>query len=196
VLSNGERYQCASHVNGGDHACKVKVSVPRERAERIILECVQTQLFDPALLAELEKKFKAAGAPVIDYAARFRVLEAQEKNIIDAIAATGHSPAMLERLTEIEAKRSRMTAACTLRRLCKPLARPRRAASAESGADPEQLAAGGEAAHAAMRDVFPKGIDLEVHPSGRFLWQCWRPTGSAPCFMMNGGPTCWRPSSQ
>lgn len=37
ALSNGTRYQCASHHDGGDAACSLSHSVPRDRIERVFM---------------------------------------------------------------------------------------------------------------------------------------------------------------
>jgi hypothetical protein len=44
--------------------------VPRERAARLIKNCVRSHLFDPGFLAEREKLHRGAQAPVVDYSAR------------------------------------------------------------------------------------------------------------------------------
>jgi hypothetical protein len=56
VLSNGTRYSCATHHNGGESACAVSVSVPRGRVESIILECIEGDLLNPDRLAEIERR--------------------------------------------------------------------------------------------------------------------------------------------
>lgn len=38
ALSNGTRYQCASHHDGGNDACSVSLSVPREQIERVFMD--------------------------------------------------------------------------------------------------------------------------------------------------------------
>ncbi len=47
ALSNGTRYQCSSHHEGGDAACNVSLSVPRARVESVIMECVETGFTGP-----------------------------------------------------------------------------------------------------------------------------------------------------
>ena len=59
VLSNGTRYQCATHVNGD--ACSVALSVPRARVESVIMECVQTDLLNPRKLAAAEQSLLVSG---------------------------------------------------------------------------------------------------------------------------------------
>ncbi len=49
--------------------------MPRERAERLIKNCVRSHLFDPGFLAEMEKLHRGAQAPVVDYSARLATLD-------------------------------------------------------------------------------------------------------------------------
>jgi site-specific DNA recombinase len=46
VLTNAVRYQCASHHYGGDAACSIGLSIPRERVETKVLECVESDLLN------------------------------------------------------------------------------------------------------------------------------------------------------
>ena len=55
VLASGVRYHCASHVNGGDAACKVILSVPRYRVEKLILDFTEHEL--PRILTEAEARY-------------------------------------------------------------------------------------------------------------------------------------------
>lgn len=41
IMADGRRYKCSSHTNGGQHACKNDIPVPRELAEAKILAGVQ-----------------------------------------------------------------------------------------------------------------------------------------------------------
>lgn len=90
ALSNGVRYQCSSHHDGGESACGVSLSVPRERVERIILDCVENRLLDPAQLAQAEERYRAATSSiVIDYGPKIVELERQRANLVDAITTGG-----------------------------------------------------------------------------------------------------------
>jgi hypothetical protein len=81
VLSNGLRYQCASHTNGGDAACAISLSVPKERAERIILGFAEREA--PTILAALDRYSEVHAST--DYRPRIAVLEREIANLTDAI---------------------------------------------------------------------------------------------------------------
>ena len=73
VLSNGTRYQCATHVNGD--ACSVALSVPRARVESVIMECVQTDLLNPRKLAAAEQSLRSAATGItVDHGPRIAEL--------------------------------------------------------------------------------------------------------------------------
>jgi site-specific DNA recombinase len=55
ALSNATRYQCSSHHEGGEHACAISLSVPRDRIEQVMLDCAHTELLDPVKLAALRR---------------------------------------------------------------------------------------------------------------------------------------------
>ncbi len=59
ALTNKTRYQCSSHHEGGDGACSVGLSVPRDRAQRIILGFTAAEL--PKFLTEIEARYEAPG---------------------------------------------------------------------------------------------------------------------------------------
>ena len=108
ILSNGTRYQCASHVNGGNDACKVSISVTRERAERLIKNCVRTHLFHPDILAQMEKLYSGAQAPAVDCSARLATLDQQERNLTAAIKDGGDIPALLAALKDVQTERAKL----------------------------------------------------------------------------------------
>jgi hypothetical protein len=89
ALSNGTRYQCSSHHEGGNSACDVSLSLPRERAERYILNCVETSLLDPKRVAEFEARYLSSRPPTVDYRPRIVELERQIKNFVKMIGAGG-----------------------------------------------------------------------------------------------------------
>ena len=171
VLSNGQRYQCATHVNGD--ACEVSLSLPRDRAERIIIDCVETELLDPAKLSELEARYRtAASRPAVDHSQRIAELASEVQNITDAIAKGLLSDALATRLQAAEAERSRLQAvqAATSgeHRKMPWLPVEKRAALMK-----QRLAKGGDIARGVLREVFPESIWLQPDSSGRFLWACF-----------------------
>lgn len=50
TLGNGERYQCASHVNGG--ACSNTISVSKALVESRVLDQIRKDLRDPDVVRE------------------------------------------------------------------------------------------------------------------------------------------------
>jgi site-specific DNA recombinase len=110
VLSNGHRYQCASHLNGD--ACAANLSVPRDRAERRILDSIEVDLFNPARLADLERRYRAGEtrAPV-DHSQRIGELNQEIRNVSDAIAMGLLSDALAARLRRAESERGRLIVA-------------------------------------------------------------------------------------
>jgi site-specific DNA recombinase len=113
ALSNGTRYQCSSHHEGGNAACSVSLSVPRARVESVIMECVETDLLDPKRLKEIEQRYRAtaASAIVVDHGPRIAELDREIRNIGDAIAKWLVSAALAARLQAAEAERGRLMAA-------------------------------------------------------------------------------------
>ncbi len=168
VLSNGTRYQCATHVNGD--ACDVTLTLPRERAERIILECVEVDLLDPAKLKELETRYAVTvPRPLSDNSRRIAELDLAIRNIGDAIAQGLVSEAMATRLREAEQERTHLIEA-----RAKPPVAPRKPSAPtleRRVADMRnRLAQGGDVAREVLRELLPDGVWLEADSSGRFLW--------------------------
>ena len=87
ILSNQERYQCTSHVNG--RACENTLSVRRSIVESRILDTLKSDLLDPRVMAEVEKRvlveIKRQAAPA-DNSTRIRELEAEIGSLTDANA--------------------------------------------------------------------------------------------------------------
>ena len=167
VLSNGNRYQCATHVNGD--ACAVNLSLPRDRAERRILDSIEVDLFNPARLADLEQRYHAGAMRVpVDHSRRISELEQEIKNVGDAIAKGLLSDALAARLRSAETERGRLIVA----QGAKPETRKQPPESVERRVEAmrERLGKGGEIARCALRELFPRAIWLEPDQSGRFLW--------------------------
>ena len=170
ALSNATRYQCSSHHEGGDHACAVTLSVPRERIEHVMLDCAQKELLDPMKLAEIEAWHVAHRPATVDYRPRIAELETQVANYVKALGAGADG--MGDLIASLKAARGELD------RL-KAIASLPRAAQQKTAGEPvekraarirDRLAAGGELAQAAMRELFPTSIWLERDASGRFLW--------------------------
>ncbi len=164
----GYRYQCASHVNGGKDACSVSLSVPRERVEGAIIECVYTDLLKPGRLLELEKRFDSATAIRVDHSARIAELEKQEHRLAAAIAEGGDMAALVGALKKVQAEREGLHRAAAAPR---PAAK-QRTETVEQRIERMQarLAEGGEVARAALAELFPTAIRLTPDVSGWYLW--------------------------
>jgi site-specific DNA recombinase len=169
ALSNAKRYQCSSHHEGGNHACEVTLSVPRDRIENVMLECAHSELLDPVKLAEIEA-WHVAHRPVTDYRPRIAELEATVANYVKALGAGADGLGdLVAALKAARGELDRLKAVASLPRAAhqKTTSEPvqKRAARVR-----DRLAAGGELAQAAMRELFPDAIWLEADASGRFLW--------------------------
>ncbi|HXW74241.1 MAG TPA: zinc ribbon domain-containing protein, partial [Steroidobacteraceae bacterium] len=162
VLSNGARYQCASHHEGGKAACDVSLSLRRDLAERIILDCVETDLLDPAKLSALEARLRAVvSRPAPNYDKRIAELTREIENLADAIAKVGLSEALAERLKVAERERSHMIAAQGAGR-SEPRALPQATIEHRVAIMRQRLAGGGEAARQALREIFPQALVITI----------------------------------
>ena len=169
VLSNGTRYQCASHVNGGDSACSMSLSVPRERAEQRIIEGLDYVL-DAERLTKLEEMFADAQrglAITLDHSARLAQLEEEIRNVGDAIAKGLVSDALAARLKAAEAERARLLAAQS-----KPVSGPRRITPATLEKRVEmmrrRLREGGDVSRSALRELL-RGEPIYLEAAGGHL---------------------------
>jgi site-specific DNA recombinase len=169
TLRNGSCYQCVRHQDGGEHACALKLMVPRERVEHRILSCIETDLLNPARLAELEARYRAEAAKPVDHSQRIATLESEIQNLTNAIAKGLLSDALAARLQAAEAEKGRLVAA---QEIAGSARRKLPSGSIERRAEQmrEQLAKGGEVARHVLRDIFPDSIWLTPDDSGRFLW--------------------------
>jgi site-specific DNA recombinase len=167
VLSNGARYQCASHTNGGDGACDVSLSLLKDRAEQIILDFVSAEL--PTILEAVEARYRQPEHSV-DRSAEVGELEKQRERLVAAIKAGGELEVLVAELKVTEVKLANIKLADVI-----PVA-PAHLVSR----DPmerrvermrAQLARGGEIAQGVLRDLFPTGFWLYPDPDGkRRLW--------------------------
>jgi hypothetical protein len=167
VLSNGSRYQCASHTNGGDSACSISLSLLKDRAEQIILDFTEREL--PGILAAVEERYRQPEQPV-DCSAQIGELEKQKGRLVAAIKAGGELDVLVAELKATEAKLGKLRTLVLM-----PAALPhivarepmeRRLARMRA-----QLRQGGEIAHGVLLELFPGGFWLYPDPNGgRYLW--------------------------
>jgi hypothetical protein len=144
--------------------------VPRVRVENAIIECVETELFNPARLSELEARYAAATHSLpVDHSARIAELDREIARIVEAIAGGLISDALATRLNAAEAERTRLVAAS---RPKGPAPRTAAIVAPEKRIEAmrTRLAQGGDVARAVLRDLFPNSIWLEPDSSGRYLW--------------------------
>lgn len=171
-MTNRTRYQCSSHHNGGDAACRVGLSVLRDRLEERVINYIERDLLVPGRLAELERRLRSATSIGVDYAPRIAEIVAREKNLAAAIAAGGDMSALVAALKAAQSERER-------------LERMERTASAMATGLPipsvvsyesrvlelkEKIAEGGDVAREAVAEITGGRIQLDVDDSGRFFW--------------------------
>jgi len=171
ALSNGTRYQCSSHHEGGPAACSVSLSVPRTRVEAVVIDCVENVLLDTARLLEIEQRYRASVATgiVVDHGPRIAELASEIRNISDAIAKGLLSDALAARLQAAEAEQGRLLAA----RIKPPPAPPMLSAEGVERRRIDvlgKIAQGGDIARNILAEIFPNAIQLEPDESGRYLW--------------------------
>ena len=115
VLSNGSRYQCASHVNG--RACTNRISVKRDLVEDRIVDTIRADLSDPEIIAEIEKLVRQAvrSKPQSASKSKERITELRREvaNLTDAIAQglLRGSNSIAQRLVAAEAELQRLKSA-------------------------------------------------------------------------------------
>ena len=165
ALSNKTRYQCSSHHEGGDGACSVGLSVPRDRAERIILGFTAAEL--PKLLSEIEARYESHRPVPADHRPRIAELERRIANFVKAIGDGLFSPEVDATLKAARAELAQLKAATPTQ-----VRAQREAESIERRVARmrDRLAEGGEIARETLRELFPSGIWLEPDHERRFLW--------------------------
>ena len=164
ALSNKTRYQCSSHHEGGDGACSVSLSVPRDRAERIILDFTSAEL--PKFLSEIEARYESRRVVAVDHKARIAELDQKIANFVKAIGEGLRDPELDAALKAARTEPEQLSAVAPMRSERKAESIEHRVARMR-----KRLAEGGEIARETLRELFPKGIWLEPDPfGGRFLW--------------------------
>jgi site-specific DNA recombinase len=167
AMSNGERYQCSSHHNGGTHACDVSLSVPRDRIERVMLDCAYSELLDDKKLRKIETQQTVPAA--VDYRPMIAQLERQIANYLKAIAAGADG--LADVVNALRAARSDLDLLKELTNTPRPAARLTvESVMKRAKRMRELIAQGGEFAQQAMRELFPGSIWLARDPNGGHLW--------------------------
>jgi site-specific DNA recombinase len=174
TLSDSRAYACASYVNGA--ACTNRLRVSRTLVESRILESVKSDLRNPELVAEVERRFRkalAARKPPADAGRRVAVLQQEIENLATAIAGglLKSSPALARRLASAEAElatlqEKRPQKADVLTLVPRIAARYLEIVTCLEGA----LGRNPERARAALTDVIGPRITLQPDPSGKHLW--------------------------
>ena len=171
AMSNAVRYQCASHCGGGDHACAVHLSVPRQRLEREVLAFMLSPEL-PRHLELLEARWAATEPVTVDHRARIAELERQRDNLIGAIKRAGLAAELGGELKAITTELKGLEALQAATQAGAGTKAPRARVTVQDRLKRtlERLDAGGELAQAAVREIFPAGIWLYADPDGgRFL---------------------------
>ncbi len=164
ALSNGFRYQCASHHDGGDGACSMALSVTRERIERVFMDFMLGPEL-PRQLEALEARLAASQPVALDHRPHIDELEKQRANLIEAIKVGGLAGELAEELKAITAELKRLQALQTAER---PKASKRAPETVGRRIERlrERLAEGGELAQGVVAEIFPTGIWLYPDPDG------------------------------
>jgi site-specific DNA recombinase len=177
VISNGERYQCASHLNG--RACTNTVSVRRSVVESVLLKNVKADLQDPEVIAEVERRVAKALAaklkPKPNEGKRIAELTKEVENLTDAIASglVNPSPALAKRLGGAESELLQLQAdqlrgkASVAGRIVPNVGKMfvRMVAQLE-----ENLQRDPQRARASLTEIFSERVSLQPDESGKFLW--------------------------
>jgi DNA invertase Pin-like site-specific DNA recombinase len=169
-------YGCSGNKFGGASVCSNDLSVRKELLEARLVEPIKRDLRAPTLLADLQARVVqriAARPKPHDQAPRIAVLQNQITNLTDAIAtgALRSSPALAQRLTEVEAELTHVRS-----QIERPLPHivdfPTRL-SARIGKLVDTLERyldrEPHRARAAIREIVGPVIPVRPHVSGRFL---------------------------
>jgi len=119
VMANATRYACATHTNGGKHACGNRLRVSRKLVEAWLLEGIKRELFTPEALelfkreaARLLAERKRQGRPELDRAkSRLAEVQGEIENIMAAIKAGILTETTKVELERAEAERKQLQAA-------------------------------------------------------------------------------------
>ena len=113
VAVNAHAYGCAARKDRGPAVCE-GVAAPRKVVDARLLSELRSALLSPAAIAQVRRDVVAAirdqranaGTDRDARIARAAELAGEIDRLVDAIAAVGHSPALVERLTRAEAERT------------------------------------------------------------------------------------------
>lgn len=107
------RYGCPGHRNQG--VCENTLTIRQSRLEEQLLAAIEERLREPKMMARIVTRFRTEldarlkslksqhSSQEADLPRRRQKLQEQAGRITDAIAAAGHSEALLKRLSQIEA---------------------------------------------------------------------------------------------
>jgi DNA invertase Pin-like site-specific DNA recombinase len=173
TLANKERYQCASHLNG--RACENTISVRRSIVESRILDTLKSDLLNPSVIAEVEKRVRREIKRQdihVDNNSRILELEAEIENLADAIASglLKSSPALAQRLSKAEDGLKRLRAAQKPAPTTKMVPRVGERYRALVSKLEASLSLDVERARVALQDVIGHSVTLKPDDSGKFLW--------------------------
>ncbi len=178
TLRNRQAYCCASHWNGGEHACSNSINVSMDLVQNVMLAGIREDLRDVAVLDEIERRFLAAlrrreQTPAADHGRRIAELQIEVDNLVQAIAtgAMRGSTAIAQRLQAAESELERRRAEQRPpRRLAMLVPDIRGRALALVDRLDEVLQHDPERGREELRGVLGERIKLLPDESGRFLW--------------------------
>jgi len=168
ALSNATRYQCSSHHEGGDGACSVSLSVPRERIERVFFDFMASPEL-PRRLSEIETRWLSSQPMTVDYSLRIAELERQRANLVAAIKSGGLASELGAELKALSAELEQLKSLSQTKP--QPRTAPQESVEQRVARMLDRLSQGGDIAQGTVRELFPGGIWLYPDPEGgRHLW--------------------------
>jgi hypothetical protein len=136
AVCDSYNYACASHRDGGPHACNNALRVPRATVERAVFDSLGVELLRPEWLVEFSRWFrvqvdaglKAKGANSEKDAKRRAEVERELKNMVDAIKHGGLSGSrtMATELRALEEEQAALAVVAPVRSNVVPLFTPAR----------------------------------------------------------------------
>jgi hypothetical protein len=149
----------------------VSLSVPRLRVEEVIRGFIEDDLLETGRLLEIGERYRAVAqsAAVVDYGPRIAQLAQERNNLIAAIKAGGLAAELGTERKAITAEMARLQAERP-RTLPAPRALSEESIERRRAELVRKIAEGGPVARQALREIFPRAIQLQPDESGQHLW--------------------------
>ncbi|RRQ22970.1 hypothetical protein D6C00_01045 [Thiohalobacter thiocyanaticus] len=114
VARDHYRYACSHHLYRGPAVCDSSLAVPRKDTDQTLLGIIREQLLSPDAIKALQTEVRAvvremnATDPSLPLRERLEGLDQEIARLVDAVAASGGSQALLARLQTAEAERDQV----------------------------------------------------------------------------------------